>query len=205
MTINWIPDIEAPAANIVGRKWFKDPGQFPVVAPAGAKFGLVRGQGVGAQGASWGGGGAFSRRKFPCVAGEAFTAQVGINSSGSTPGDTGFWRGAAYSTDVLMYADRGRGAGPGGSAALSIGDVKRDGKPGQPSIGQGGDPAGDALDLDGMGFNGSRAIYNTRGGDPGGGGTLLPMFDEYGNFIGYTAATAGQGVLCVEWFDADPG
>lgn len=207
MPILWSPDIEKPTAVLLSRKWYGDPGEITIQAPVGAKWGRVTAQGVGGQGEFWGGGGASAGDRFPVNApGEVFFLRIGSTSQGSVLGDSIFARmnGAAMGA-ILVYADRGRGNSNGGSAALSIGARKRDGQKGQPQIGGGGNPGGDAADYASLGFSGRGAIYGQRAGDPGGGGQLHPMYDEYGNYIGYYATPGGTGLICVEWFDADPG
>lgn len=197
-------------ARLLGRRWFKEagtynylvPADFPALPGVAPKWMRALALGVGAQGSEWGGGGAFARSKVIVQVAENLIIQVGTQSTGSTPGDSFVKRNDQW---VIVYADRGRGAGPGGLAANSTGDVKRDGKPGAPNIGAGGDPASDDLDYGSLGLHGRGALYGQRGGDPGGGGRLHPLYDEYGNFIAYTATTAGAGLVCLEFFDADPG
>lgn len=198
------------AAQVIGRKFFKEPGAFDFVVPAAfplfpgvaPKFVRASCRGVGAQGGEWGGGGAFARTKVPVAANDLLRLQVGTVSTGSTPGDS-FVKRADGS--VIAYADRGRGAGPGGLASNSIGDVRRDGAPGNRNAGRGGKPADDTPDfgtLIGPGFEG---IYLNRSASWGGGGSLHPIFDEYSNLIGYVITPGGTGVVVLEFFDADPG
>lgn len=199
--MQWIPDIVAAKANLVKRQYFKVPGNTTGIAvPAGAKFLRALAQGCGGQGTNFGGSGAFARRKIAVLSTDTFSVQVGNTSTASTPGDSAVWKGAVGGT-VVCYADRGRGDGTAGLAVNSIGDVTRDGHSGPTD---GAEP-GDAADLQALGFQGLQASPNTRSGDPGGGGVLVPYYSSTGAFAGYTIHAAGQGLVCLEWWDADPG
>lgn len=200
----WIPDIRPAKANLVKRQYFKVPGNIAGVAvPSGAKVLRALAMGCGGQGANNGGSGAFARRKITVSPSDTFSLQIGLNSTGNTPGDSAIWRGAA-GTEIIVYADRGRGNGNPGLAINSVGDITRDGVSGLIDTNASYEP-GDSLDLQALGFEGLAPSYHSRSGDPGAGGGLVAIYSSTGTFLGYAANPAGQGLACMEWWDADPG
>ena len=190
------------AAVLLSRVSRKEPGNYDIEVPAGAKFLRAASLGVGAEGDQWGGGGAYARSRVPVTPGEILKVQVGQLSTSGTPGDS--WVKRADGT-VICYADRGRGSGVRGVAANSIGDVKYDGQPGSPA-GLGGAAANDATDYAPLIPPGDGADYSsTKGADYGGAGKLYWMTDQYGNFVRYISWPGGSGLVALEFYDSDPG
>lgn len=190
-------------ATLIATKAFKVAGQFNFTVPAGANYMRASALGCGGQGDHWGGGAAFARSVVPVTPTENIKVQVGDVSTASTPGDS--WVKRNDGTTVICYADRGRGNGSRGLAANSIGDVTRDGLPGNDSTGVGGSAPGDsgdfgAVGLSGVGTNAAR----TNAAGPGGGGKLQAVYDENNNFVKYIAYPAGQGGVRLEFFDTNP-
>jgi hypothetical protein len=205
--------------HLISRTFYYAPGAQDITVPPGAAFVRISGVGAGAWGVSalgnWGGGAAFSRMKTTCTPGETFHLQVGdtahtLGVVNDSAGDTSCIR--ATGSVVLMRADRARNSSPYyGQAANSVGDVKRDGAAplytGPPTpigYGQGGDAAGDDADTYPLGFGGRGAMHGgiwqaARGG---GGGYQISLPQPTGQTANYAA---GNGLLCLEFFDQDPG
>jgi len=209
MTNTLYTDIFTDGPVLIGRKWFKTPGQFNYAVPAGAKFCRALMCGSGGQGSNWGGSGAFARVKFPVTPAENLKIQVGNSQTASTAGNSSVSRN---DNTVLGLADRGRGgtgftnSGTPGLASNSIGDVLRDGVNGSDTGTAGGAPASDAADFGGFGFGGNGCVQTSNNGaDFGGGGHNTPYNDDSGVFIGYLPFLAGTGVVVLEFFDTDPG
>jgi hypothetical protein len=191
-------------AVLIGRKWFKEPGDYNYTVPASAKFVRAFAQGCGGQGQFWGGGGALAKCTVPVTAGDNLKVHVGDVSTSSTPGDSSVKRN---DNSVICYADRGRGSGARGLASNSIGDVVRDGSDGGGgSTDHGGAPASDAADYGNMGFGG-RAITGASliASDYGGGGHTFIDTDENGILHNFAAWGAGTGLVVLEFFDSNPG
>lgn len=196
-------------ALLLGRIWYKDPGSysfvvpndfasFPGVAPA---FVRAMALGSGGQGDHWGGGSAFARKTAPVSVGDALSIQCGAVGTASALNDSWVKRGNGAS---IVYADRGRGAGIRGVAVNSVGDVTRDGDPGGQDFG--GVCGSDAADYGSLGFFGRGADYGwTRAADFGCGGHILGYVNEFGVDQGHVAWAAGTGLVCLEFFNADPG
>lgn len=190
-------------AQLLGRVFKKLPGQFTVTVPAGVAFMRAHALGCGGQGDQWGGSGAYARAIVAVTPGEALTVQVGDCSTASTPGDSWVKRNDGT---VIVYADRGRGDGDRGQALLSTGDVTRDGQDGNQNAGfeAGGALTADQNDYDPVFGQGRGAEYTkTRSGDYGCGGHRFPQTLN-GNFVGYVSWPAGTGIVCLEWFNANP-
>lgn len=198
-------DLFPDGAALMGRKWFKLPGNFNFAVPAGVYFIRASVLGVGGQGENWGGGSAFARAIFPTTPTENLKIQVGRTAQADVPGDSWVKRN---DNTVLVYADRGRGSSAPGLAINSVGDVRRDGTVGGTG-GVGGEPASDAADYGGVGFwgGGARSEYNApaRAADYGGGGVGVNVYGEYSQLVGVTAYPAGGGLVCLEFFNANPG
>lgn len=190
-------------AQLLGRMFKKLPGQYTITVPASVAFVRAHALGCGGQGDQWGGSGAYARAIVSVTPGEALTVQVGDCSTASTPGDSWVKRGDG---SIIVYADRGRGDGDRGQALLSTGDVTRDGQNGvvNGTSSHGGDMAINASDMDPVFGQGRGADFNsTRSGDYGCGG-LREVQTLYGTFVGYVAFPAGTGLICLEWFNANP-
>lgn len=191
-------------AQLLGRVFKKLPGQYTITVPAGVGFVRAHALGCGGQGDQWGGSAAYARAIVAVTPGDALTVQVGDCSTASTPGDS--WVKRQDGT-IIVYADRGRGDGDRGQALLSTGDVTRDGQNGNqitaPSAG-GGAVTADQNDTDPVIGQGRGADFSqTRSGDYGCGGHLIAQ-TLYGNFEGFVADPAGTGLICLEWFNANP-
>lgn len=200
-------DLVKSEATLLARKWFTEPtisSGYDYTVPTGAAFVRATAVGCGGQGENWGGGGAFVRKVAPVTPGENLKVYPGDTKTASTLGDSWLKRNDGT---VICYADRGRGNGTGGQASLSVGDVKRDGAAG--ASGMGGAPGSDSSDYAGLTFGGTGMVQDPPGPftppDYGGGGKQLPVYDEFGTYLGATAYAAGTGVVVLEFFDADPG
>jgi hypothetical protein len=208
MTITWtglFPD----EALLLGRVWYKDPGAYSLVVPSSFSLypsvtpAYVRAMcvGSGGQGDHWGGGSAYARAVSAVAVGEALSIQCGDVGTASMMNDS-FVKHANGA--VIVYADRGRGAGVRGVAANSTGDVTRDGQPGGANFG--GPCGSDAGDYARGGFGGVGSDYNhTIPADFGCGGHILGYVNEYGIDQGHVAWTSGTGLVCLEFFDGKPG
>lgn len=200
MTVTWSA-IRSDEAVLVGVIWKKEPGSYNVTVPAGAKFVRAHAQACGGQGDHWGGSGAYARSRRPVTPSDNLVVQVGTVNTSLPAGDSFVKTNAG---DVICYADRGRGSGNAGLAANSIGDVTRDGAPGAPPVG--GAPPSDAADPECRGFGGVGAdVAADRTADYGGGGLVTTDNDENGIGIIVGAFGAGTGLVCLEFFDSDPG
>lgn len=193
-------------AILVRRKFFQNAGQFNFAVPAGANFLRAIAQGCGGQGENYGGSGAYALSRVPVTPAENLKIQVGNTSTQSANGDSWVRRN---DNSIIVYADRGRGNSDAGKAALSQGDVKRDGQAGVNNQGRGGLPPSDANDFGALGFSGY-AIRNPRDdinyGSPGGGGVLGAIFDEFNNLQFFIAPNGGGcGLVALEFFNTDPG
>lgn len=189
-------------ATLIGRKFFKIPGAATHTVPAGAKYVRAMALGCGGQGDHWGGGGAFASDVVSVTPGDILKIQVGDVSTASVNGDS--WVKRPDGTQIA-YADRGRGNGVRGVAANCIGSIKRDGFPGSDAGGTGGASATDATGVAGLVPTGRGTTYaGTRAAGYGGGGHLLAVFDEVGNFVKYVAYPAGGGLVVLEYYDANP-
>ena len=144
--------------------------------------------------------------------GENLIVQVGNTSTASPLGDSFVKRNDGVT--VLCYADRGRGNSNAGMASNSQGDVTVDGSPGGAGIG--GAPTSDATDYFAVGFfgqgaenepvhNGGTANPAGYGADYGGGGFVATDLDENGAGVILGAIGAGSGLVCLQFFDSDPG
>jgi hypothetical protein len=194
-------DLYPPSATLIARKFFKLAGNFNHAVPVGAIW--MRAMALGCGGLSaeaWGGGGAYARSAVAVVAGENIKVQVGTVSTAGAPGNSWVKRN---DDTIICLADRGRGTGPGGQAANSIGDVTRSGAAG--SAGIGGNSGSDAADFASLGFAGLGALYLTRSATPGGGGALQIRYGSDGEASGYWESGAGAGMVCLEFFDRNPG
>lgn len=205
---NWT-SIFPTEALLLGRVFYKDPGLSSFVVPAdfvtysgvAPKFVRAMCVGSGGQGDHWGGGAAFARSVAPVTVGEALSIQTGNVGTASSLNDSFVKRASGQ---VIAYADRGRGSGVRGVAANSIGDVTRDGQPGGANFG--GACASDAADYAGDGFGGVGSDYgHTIPADFGCGGHILGYVNEYGIDQGTVAWASGTGLVCLEFFDSNPG
>lgn len=188
-------------AVLLSRVFKKTPGQYNVTVPAGATYMRAHALGCGGQGDHWGGSGAYAKSVVPVNAGDNILVQVGDTSTSSTPGDSWVKRNDGT---VVCYADRGRGVGTRGLASNSIGDVTYDGQDGDQFNSKGGAVTSDQNDYDpvfgpGAGANWGGGIT----GFYGAGGHLIAQ-TENGNFVGYVATPAGSGIVCLEFFNANP-
>jgi hypothetical protein len=210
--------------HLISRTYYFTRGVTNITVPA--KSAYARLSAVGAGGwiistGAFGGGAAFARKKTTVTPGETLAVQVGSilhsESAGDALGDSIVTR--VSGSVVLMKAARGTGTGPG-LASSSTGDVKRDGSPGVtifPSGGgglstasHGGASAGDDADTFPLGFGGRGAIGditgNRRGAARGGGGAYRFVFYTDGGGGGSSwTFPPGDGLVCVEFFDQDPG
>lgn len=187
-------------AVLISRVYKKDPGSYNVAVPAGAKWLRASARGAGGQGDHWGGGAAMARSRVPVTAGDNLIVQVGTLSTSSTPGDSFVKRNDGT---PIVYADRGRGAGVRGKAANSVGDITRDG--GDPGASSGGAPATDAMDYAPVLGGVLSASPTNQVSDPGGGGLVATDLDENSIPIIVGTYPAGPGIVCLEFFDSDPG
>lgn len=197
---------------LVQRKFFKNQGIFDFTVPAGAAYLRASAVGVGGQGSSRGGGGAFARSKVSVTPGENLKIRVGDTSTSGAAGDSYVRRNDNITN--IVYAARGRGEGAGGLASESIGDIRRDGESGADGYaagGTGGLAASDNGDYGGIVLGTIRGVYASifYQGSPGSGGILQPWTRVDGSFPGppngYTAQNAGLGQVCLEFFNTDPG
>ena len=203
-----------PGRQILERHWFRNPGTFSVTAPPRATH--IRASANGAGGWSIdtnraGPGGAFARTKTICAPGEVFNVQVGGHSDRNNrasdigvAGDSFVKR--ASTLEVIVYADRGRNNGAPGQASNCVGDVTRSGQPGGSSSTDGAS-AGDESDLYQLGFGGrsnAGGVGGPYGPAPGGGGRVL-VYWQYGGGYFEMAQAPGTGLVCVEFFEGDPG
>ena len=216
-------------AKSLGRFWYtsKTLGAATVYngvkVPVGAKCGIISAVGAGGWRESAptsvpGGGAAFARTKLTdLVAEELFNVQVGspywTGDAGTIQGDSIITR--VTGNTVVCKAARGTGiilnngtvvnGGTPGKAIDSIGDIKRDGKPGNSinNIFIGGESGGDKDDEYSLGFGGRGArMGRFPGAGWGGGGIANIVYDPAGS---NTRFFAGAGRVCVEWFTKDPG
>jgi hypothetical protein len=195
-------DLYPPTATIIARTFWHFSGNFNVAVPVGATY--MRAGALGCGGLSteaWGGGGALARSLVPVVAGENIKIQVGSVSTGGVGGNSSVLRN---DNTIICLADRGRGVGAGGLAANSIGQVTRSGSAGASNAG--GASASDAADPFPMGFGSPGATVDqlTPAG-PGGGGRLQGSYNVDSDPIGYWEYAAGPGLVCIEFFDKNPG
>jgi hypothetical protein len=191
------PDV----AELVARKWFKAPGSFNWPVPAGATYLRAHARGCGGQGENWGGGGALVRSVVPVVEAENLLIQVGTASTQSVLGDSFVKRNSGV---IIAYADRGRGNSNGGSAAFSTGGVKRDGAAGNNTTGIGGAPASDVLDAEPV-IGPGRGSQNGDGRFTYGGGGKISYIWTEADIAITMAHPAGPGLVCLEFFDGNPG
>lgn len=190
-------------------KWLREEAsQFNYFVPDDArlKYAIITAQGCGAMGGDPGGGGAIAKSKVPITPGELLLIQVGKCSTASVLGDSFVKRA---NNTVIVYADRGRGAGPGGLAINSTGDLKKDGYSSSIALPLRGAPSTDELSVESLGFGGFGYQYAQttllQAADPGGAGILVPTFSG-GNFTGaYATEGAGTGSICIEYYNGDPG
>lgn len=191
-------------ATLLKRKFFKEPGDFNFTVPAGASYLRATAVGCGGQGDHWGGSGALARSTVPVTVGDNIKVHVGDVSTATVAGDSSVLRN---DNSTICYADRGRGNGNRGLAANSIGDVVRDGNPGSPAgAAIGGAPANDAGDVDPTGMGGYAAdVSYAHAADAGGGGHTYYAPDADGNLHFWAAWGAGPGIVCLEFFDTNPG
>jgi hypothetical protein len=200
-------ELHPDEATLISRVWRKEPGTYNVTVPANAKFVRASAIGCGGQGDHWGGSGAGVRTRAAVNAGDNLIIQVGDTSTAAVVGDSF----VKYNDGtVICYADRGRGNGNAGQAALSVGDVRRDGAPGVSGVG--GSPTSDASEYGSMGFGGTGSNNHAQdssstllAADYGGGGYQVAAYDVNGDFMGYTAFPAGTGLVVLEFFDSNPG
>lgn len=216
-------------AKSLGRIWFpsNNLGSATVyngiAVPVGAKCGIISAVGAGGWRSSFptlapGGGAAFARTKLnDLVAGELFNVQVGTPywsyDAGTAQADTIITR--VTGNEVVCKAARGTGilintstivnGGTPGKAVDCIGDIKRDGKPGNAinNVYIGGESGGDKGDKYSLGFGGRGArMGRFPAAGWGGGGIDGIVYDPAGN---NTRFFAGAGRACIEWFSKDPG
>lgn len=199
-------DLYPPAAVLIARKFFLESGAFNQVAPAGARY--VRAMALGAGGystESYGGGGAYAMAGFAIGEAETIKVQVGTVSTGGVLGNSMVSR---LDDTILVLADRGRGTGPAGQASNRIGTIRRSGLPGVNSGGSagGGDSGSDAGDFGELGFQGKGAKPGVAiAAGPGGGGQLRSAYNGDGVPDGYYGYQAGPGLVCLEFFNRNPG
>lgn len=210
--------------SLISRTWYRTPGAAAATAPAGAV--KMRISAVGAGGwptlgfSGGGGGGAAYARTFLTVApGATFTLQIGdiaatLDTNANVLGDSICTRDG--DSVVVCKAARGGGSGgfnigPAGLAANSIGDVTRDGSPGT-TFG-GGDSAGDDADPFPLGFGGQAVRWFGFGTSDvhaaargAGGAKRYPVYyvEEF-SFVRWQDFAPGNGQICIEFFNADPG
>lgn len=194
------PDIP----NLTGVKWLKQGGSpFNHVVPANSKWCRASVRAAGGYGDNLGGGAAYARKRFTVTPGENLVIQVGATSTQTILGDSWVKRNDGA---LLAYADRGRGSGAGGLDSISTGDIKRSGVAGA----SGATPGDDTPDSDPvLGPSTGVTASGVSSGlpmpiGPGGGGKIYYGDDVEGSLIrvGYPG---GQGLVCLEFFDADPG
>lgn len=203
--VTWT-QIHSDEAVLYSRKFYAG-GTFNVTVPDGpgghsaAVWLRAHALGCGGQGDHWGGSGARARSRVRVMPGDNLVIQCGLTSTATTIGDSWVKRNDG---SVICYADRGRGNGNGGLASNSQGDVKFDGMAG--SGGHGGSPSSDAADYAPAGFGGTGYdISVPRSADYGGGGLIRTDVDETGQGIVVGAYGGGLGLVCLEFFDSDPG
>jgi hypothetical protein len=215
-----------PDPGLVLRRWYQGqsnaggvstlPAPVAIITPAKAT--LLRVSMVGAGGSGMnnlggngaGCGAAFARTKVSSAPGDAFTLQVGRaveDNSAYFPAQHSLLTRNSDSV-VICKAVGGNTSTAPGAAADCIGDVKRSGGVGQVSSYPfyGGAAAGDEGDMGALGFggDGARAQYSVandaRSPNPGGGGVWRPLNSEVSDNI-----AAGPGLVCIEFFNLDPG
>ncbi len=193
----------ADDAILVGRKYFKTPGQVNYTVPAGATVCRAVLTAAGGQGENWGGSAALVKEKFGVTPGENLKLQVGDTQTATTLGDSWIKRNDGT---LIAYADRGRGNTNKGLASNSTGAVRRDGANGVDATPAGGLAPSDGSDTAPLGFGGLGSDGLTAPpADFGGGGHNTPQTDPGGVFFGYSRFLAGTGLICLEFFDIDPG
>jgi len=189
---------------LLQRAYVREPGAVgSIVAPAGAVW--VRAGAAGAGGymtsaPGWGGGAAFAYQSEACAPGDAFAYQNGDSQHATSSQEDGLadsWVKRPNST-FLVYAQRGRPDGGGGSAGACTGSVKRSGSAATST--QGGVAAGDDDLPAPMGFGG-------RGGTT----TMPPWYGGGGGRVLYPTQGVtwyhppGDGMLCIEFYRTNPG
>ena len=208
--------------QLLSQKWYGAPGVQVITAPAGAAY--IRASAVGAggwdtghtgapgvDGGSPGWGAAFARVKAACTPGEQFSLQVGdvlhTMGAGTTAGDTTLTRVTGGA--VILKAERGK-ATAAGLAANSIGDTKRSGSApsGAGTAAIGGASGGDDADTFPLGFGGrggQRFLSAARGG--GGINDMLVYHAFPGglDYVLYLKILPGNGLMCVQFFNQNPG
>lgn len=209
--------------KLISRTYYDTPGTQTITVPAGAAYMRVSGVGAGgwnsAMPALPGGGAAFSRLKTAVTPAATYTLKVGdaqhtysSSGSGDSQGDSSLTRDS--DSTVIWKAARGKGGGSSshGLASDCIGDTKRDGFAEDGGI-KGGASGGDDADPYPLGFGGRgvdggsvRGRSQPYAPAPGAGG--IWGFVAYDNLAGYAISqvmAAGNGRVCIEFFNADPG
>lgn len=193
-------------------KWFLDPTpefQYFVPLDKFVAYGIISALGCGGSGGQYPsgtGGGALVKSKVKLTPGELLLIQVGNTPTASTLG-TSYVKRA--DNTVLVYADRGRGVGPGGLAINSTGDLKKDGHAESEAGDFRGGPASDfnITKSQGFGLYGfHKAVEGlSQATDPGGGGLTRPVYDGAGSYIRDIGEGGGAGRVCIEYYNGDPG
>lgn len=202
-------DLYPEDTTLLSTEWFREEAtQFSYFVPNDSRiaWAVITAQGCGAMGGDPGGGGAIVKSKVQVTPGELLLIQVGKCSTASVLGDS-FVKRANNTT--IVYADRGRGAGSGGLAVNSTGDLKRDGfsnsavgvNRGAPSSDQGVDSS---LGFGGFGYTHAQPNL-LQAADPGGAGVLVPTYSGGAWTGGYTSDGGGVGSVCIEYYNNDPG
>lgn len=174
-------------------------GSYTKAAPAQTTHLRVTAMAAGGQGDNYGGSSAFVRKVIACAPGDSITGYVGQVSQATTSGDTWVRKNGVD----IAYADRGRGTGPAGLAANSIGDLKIDGIPYTGLAGL-GDPVVDPSTF--SLFPTGRPSDAGGGVSPGAGGVNVAIYEDDGvTFVWWTShLPAGPGRAFVEFYKGDP-
>lgn len=199
--------------HLISRAFFTTPGTTTITAPSNAAY--VRVSAVGAGGTSttqqrtFGGGAAFARATLPCTPGTQFSVQVGDPFSASGVGNANGDSKVTRVNDSVVICQAARGGNTQGLASNCIGDIKRDGSPAPDPSSHAGDSAGDDGDTYALGFGGRGAKWNTivpgwtDGAGPGGGGA--GSFLTFNTTDNNWSLAGGNGRVCVEFYDQNPG
>ena len=197
--------------HLLSRTFYSAPGTQVIVAPD--KAAIIRASLSAAGGwanGGFGAGAAFARVKAVCAPGDQFSIQVGDIAhslgAGDALGDSILTK--LPSNTVLAKAARGGGGNSPGLAANCVGDTKRSGaNPGNTAPDgsmAGGLSAGDDADPYPLSFGGRGASHRIAAA-PGGGGAKNYVEYQNGGYQQIWTLCPGNGLICVEFFDQDPG
>jgi hypothetical protein len=192
--------------HLISRTFYGLPGTQTIAAPAHAAFIRVSAVGAGGKGnGAFGSGAAFARVKAACAPAEQFSVQVGSIAHTSGAGDALGDSIVKRVTGSVTICKAERGGTVAGAAGNCVGDVKRSGTASSGFGTVGGASAGDDADAFPLGFGGRAASFFVGAAPGGAGGDNVVVYDNGSGFQITFNFPPGDGRVCVEFFDQDPG